>query len=167
MYSHTDISCLGDLYIRARISIQTPVPKEVGVALLFVGFLFFFYVLVYLRSGFLGETESRLDFLITWGPYRFCRHPQFLSFFAMILGMDLMFRSATGVVFSFALSIPSVVYRGRVEDELLRNKFGEEWENYADEVEFPFPRLRRRRRNRWVFPIKMGAVDRKTALTRR
>ena len=119
------------------------VSKEIGVVLLVCGSLIFVYVLLYLRSGFFGETEPKLDFLITKGPYRFCRHPQYLSFIIMILGIDLMFRSVLGTVFTLVLSIPSVVYRAKIEDELLRNKFHEEWENYAGRVGFLFPRLRK------------------------
>jgi len=116
--------------------------KEIGVALLVGGGLVFIYVLLYLRSGFFGETEPKLDFLITAGPYRFCRHPQYLSFIIMLLGIDLLFMSAVGIVFTFTLSIPSAVYRARVEDRLLRQKFGKEWENYADKVGFLFPKLK-------------------------
>lgn len=123
--------------------IEIPFPKEIGTALLMSGFLIFFYVLLYLRSGFFGETEPKLDFLITKGPYGFCRHPQYLSFIIIILGIDLMFRSLIGLVFTFALSIPSMFYRAKIEDKLLRDKFGKEWENYADKVGFLFPRVKR------------------------
>jgi len=115
--------------------------KEIGIVLFVSGGLFFVYVLLYLRNGFFGETEPKLDFLITAGPYRFCRHPQYLSFIIIILGFDLMFMSAVGIVFTFTLSIPSVICRARVEDRLLRKKFGKEWENYADRVGFLFPKL--------------------------
>jgi len=121
---------------------EIPVSKEVGVVFLICGGLIFVYVLLYLRSGFFGETEPKLDFLVTKGPYRFCRHPLYLSFIIMILGIDLMFKSVIGVAFTLALSIPSVVYRARIEDALLRKKFGEEWENYADRVGFLFPGCR-------------------------
>jgi len=120
--------------------------KEIGVALFVSGGLFFVCVLLYLRSGFFGETEPKLDFLITTGPYRFCRHPQYLSFIIMILAFDLMFRSVVGIVFTFTLSIPSTVYRAKVEDRLLRKKFGKEWENYADKVGFLFPKLKNKHR---------------------
>ncbi|MFB0567810.1 MAG: isoprenylcysteine carboxylmethyltransferase family protein [Candidatus Bathyarchaeia archaeon] len=123
--------------------IEIPFPKEIGTALLMSGFLIFFYVLLYLRSGFFGETEPKLDFLITKGPYGFCRHPQYLSFIIIILGIDLMFRSLIGLVFTFALSIPSMFYRAKIEDKLLRDKFGKEWENYAHKVGFLFPRVKR------------------------
>ena len=118
------------------------VPKELGLVILLCGSLLFVYVLLYLRSGFFGETEPDSGFLITEGPYRFCRHPQYLSFIIMIFGFDLMFRSMMAIVFTLALSIPSVVYRGKVEDRLLRKRFGEEWGNYAEKVGFLFPKLR-------------------------
>jgi len=125
---------------------EVPVPKEVGLFVLICGSLLFIYVLFYLRSGFFGETEPRLDSLITEGPYRFCRHPQYLSFIMMIFGFDLMFRSIIAIAFTLALSIPSVVYRGKVEDRLLRKRFGEEWESYAEKVGFLFPKFR----GKWV-----------------
>ena len=118
-------------------------PREIGEALLVCGFLIFAYVLFYLRSGFFGETEPKLDHLITEGPYRFCRHPQYLSFIVMVLGINLMLRSVIGVVFTFIVSIPSAVYRGKIEDKLLQDKFGEEWRKYADKVGFLLPKLRR------------------------
>jgi protein-S-isoprenylcysteine O-methyltransferase Ste14 len=121
---------------------EMSVPKELGLVILLCGSLVFVYVLLYLRSGFFGETEPKLDSLITEGPYRFCRHPQYLSFVIMIFGFDLMFRSIVAMVFTAAISIPSVVYRGKVEDRLLRKRFGEEWERYAEKVGFLLPKLR-------------------------
>lgn len=137
------LSFMANLSIGLFDPLEIPVPKEIGLALLVLGSLFFVYVLFYLRSGFFGETEPRLDFLIQEGPYAHSRHPQYLSFTVMILGFDLMFRSILGVVFTFVLSIPSVVYRARVEDRLLRERFGKEWEEYAKKVGFLLPKLRR------------------------
>lgn len=109
-----------------------------------MGSLFFVYVLLYLRSGFFGETEPKLNHLFTRGPYRFCRHPQYLSFIIIIFGFDLVFRSILGILFTLTLSIPSAAYRGKVEDRMLKKKFGKEWENYAEQVGFLFPRFRKR-----------------------
>ena len=121
---------------------KIPVLREIGIILIVFGSSFFVYVLFYLRKGFLGNTEPKLDFLITKGPYRFCRHPQYLSFIIMVLGFDLMFRSMIGIAFTIFLSIPSVVYRARVEDKLLKNKFVNEWENYAKDTGFIFPKIK-------------------------
>jgi len=62
--------------------------KEIGMAVLFLGSAFFVYVLLCLRSGFLGETDPKLDYPITKDPYRLCRHPQYLSFI-MIFGFEI------------------------------------------------------------------------------
>ncbi|MDH5754193.1 MAG: phosphatidylethanolamine N-methyltransferase family protein [Candidatus Bathyarchaeota archaeon] len=94
------LSFAANLIICFLDPIEVSVSKDIGVALLICGSLIFVYVLLYLRSGFFGETEPKLDFLITKGPYRFCRHPLYLSFIIMILGIDLMFRSVMGIVFT-------------------------------------------------------------------
>ncbi len=112
-----------------------------GEFLIVAGALLFVYVLAHLRRGFFGETEPVLDHLITDGPYRFCRHPLYLSFIILILGVDLMFGSILGVTFTLFLSIPSAFYRARVEDRLLKEKFGELWVRYARRVGFFLPRL--------------------------
>lgn len=124
--------------------IEILVLNEIGVAILICGFLIFVYVLLYLRSGFFGETKPELDFLITKGPYRFCRHPQYLSFIIMIFGIDLMFRSPLGIIITITLAIPSLVYRAKIEDRLLEKKFGTEWEEYAKRVGFLIPKWKRR-----------------------
>jgi len=123
---------------------QIPVPKEVGATIMIFGGLFFVYVLLYLRSGFFGETAPELDFLITKGTYQFCRHPLYLSFIIMILGLDMAFGSVVGVAFTITLSIPTVVYRARTEDRLLRKRFGKEWEDYANKVGLLFPKFGKR-----------------------
>jgi len=67
-------------------------------------------------------------------------------FFVIIaLDINLMLKSALATAFTLGLSISSLVYRGKVEDKLLRKKFGEEWENYAGKVGFLFPKLRKQR----------------------
>ena len=115
--------------------------KKVGWVLLFSGSLFFTYVVYYLRSGFFGNVEPVLDFLITNGPYKFCRHPLYFSFILLVFGFDLLFGSIVGFVFTVAVSIPTVIYRGRAEEKLLKTRFGKEWDDYAEKVGFQFPKI--------------------------
>jgi protein-S-isoprenylcysteine O-methyltransferase Ste14 len=109
--------------------------------LIVVSAVIFVYTVAYLRKGFFGETEPVLDHLVTRGPYRFCRHPLYLSFIVLIFGLDLWLGSFLGVAHTLFLSIPSAVYRARVEDGLLREKFGTEWVAYAERVGFLIPKL--------------------------
>ncbi len=119
-----------------------------GETLIVVGAVLFFYTIAYLRRGFFGETEPVLDHLVTGGPYSFCRHPLYLGFIILIFGLDLWLGSALGVAHTLLLSVPSVVYRARVEDRLLREKFGAEWAAYAERVGFFLPKLTRDRSKR-------------------
>jgi len=115
----------------------------IGNVLMVASAVLFVYTVAYLRRGFFGETEPVLEHLVTEGPYRFCRHPLYLSFIVLILGLDLWLGSVLGVAHTLFLSIPSVVYRARVEDRLLREKFGAEWVAYAERVGFLIPKLMR------------------------
>ena len=137
------VSFMANILVSFFDPTEIPLPKDVGLVFLIIGFLFFVYVIFYLRSGFFGETEPKLDFLVKDGPYRFCRHPQYLGFLIIIFGLDLMFGSIIGVFFTFTISFLSVVYRARIEDELLRKKFGKEWEDYASNVGFLFPMFKK------------------------
>ena len=111
--------------------------------LMVVSAILFVYTVAYLRRGFFGETETVLDHIVTGGPYRIYRHPLYLSFIVLILGLDLLLGSVLCVAHTLFLSIPSVVYRARVEDKLLRENFGAEWVAYAERVGFLIPKLTR------------------------
>jgi protein-S-isoprenylcysteine O-methyltransferase Ste14 len=84
-----------------------------------------------------------LDHLVTDGPYAFCRHPLYLCFLVVVLGAGLYMGSAVSVVYTFALSLPSAVFRAMREDERLRERFGEEWVRYAERVGIFLPRVGR------------------------
>jgi protein-S-isoprenylcysteine O-methyltransferase Ste14 len=110
--------------------------RALGQVLFLMGGLLMIYVTYYLRLGFLGEVEPNLDHLVTSGPYRWCRHPLYLSFMAMVLGIDLMFGSPFGVLATLFLALPSVIYRARLEEKALADRFGEEWEAYKGRTRF-------------------------------
>jgi len=129
-----------------------PATKLAGAALLVVSGALFVYVFSYLRGGFLGETEPVLDYLLTDGPYGFCRHPLYLCFLMIVLGLGLYVGSWLSLAYTVLLSAPSAVYRAKREDELLRERFGDEWVRYSERVGMFLPRLEGRRRNQ-------GAVD--------
>jgi len=112
--------------------IESATVKTAGKVILFLGGLFFLYVCYYLRMGLMGEVEPNLDHLVTWGPYRWCRHPLYLSFVLIIMGFDLVFGSLLGILCTLFLAIPSTIYRARLEEKALADRFGEEWEGYKE-----------------------------------
>ena len=111
--------------------------RALGQVVFLLGGLLLLYVTCYLRSGFLGEVEPNLDHLATAGPYRWCRPPLYLSFMVIILlGIDLMFGSPVGILATLFLALPSVIYRARLEEKALADRFGEEWEAYKKRTRF-------------------------------
>ena len=110
--------------------------RTAGKAILFLAGLLFVYVCYYLRKGFLGEVEPNLDHLVTTGPYRWCRHPLYFSFMLIIMGFDLMFGSLLGILVTLFLAVPSVIYRARLEEKALADRFGQEWEAYKERTRF-------------------------------
>ena len=106
--------------------------RTLGQVVFLLGFLLLLYVTYYLRSGFLGEVEPNLEHLVTAGPYRWCRHPLYLSFMVIVLGIDLMLGSPLGVLVTLFLALPSTIYRARLEEKALADRFGEEWEGYKE-----------------------------------
>lgn len=110
--------------------------RAVGQVVFLLGGLLMLYVVYYLRRGFFGEVEPNLDRLVTKGPYRWCRHPLYLSFMVIVLGIDLMFGSPLGVLATLFLALPSAIYRARLEEKALAHCFSEEWEAYKEKTRF-------------------------------
>ena len=80
--------------------------------------------------------------LIRRGPYRIVRHP-------IYLGMLLMFLATMAIMTLWQLMLPALVLflagteiRVRLEDRLLRSRFGAEFEAYRDAVPAYLPGLR-------------------------
>ncbi|EIN09218.1 hypothetical protein PUNSTDRAFT_134381 [Punctularia strigosozonata HHB-11173 SS5] len=95
--------------------------------------------------------------LVTSGPYTFVRHPSYTAVGLMMVGAITCVSAPQGYAnysgFSStalggtwlwtwyvlsAFSLLSVVKRGRVEDDALKARFGEEWNTYRDRVPYKF-----------------------------
>lgn len=67
--------------------------------------------------------------LVDSGPYRRLRHPRYLGIILFNIGMALVFRSGLTLILSAAL-ILVLLWRIRDEECLLRETFGQEWQEY-------------------------------------
>jgi protein-S-isoprenylcysteine O-methyltransferase Ste14 len=79
--------------------------------------------------------------LVQSGPYRFIRHPAYAGYLLMALGISLGYSSLVGLASVFALLLPSLVYRIKVEEKLLGECFGEAYHQYARKVKRLIPNL--------------------------
>jgi protein-S-isoprenylcysteine O-methyltransferase Ste14 len=68
--------------------------------------------------------------LITDGIYKTLRHPAYLGLLCLFLGIPLSEGSWGGIVLAIAGGFPAVIYRIILEEQFLRQWFGEQYESY-------------------------------------
>jgi protein-S-isoprenylcysteine O-methyltransferase Ste14 len=69
--------------------------------------------------------------LVQSGPYRIIRHPAYAGYLLMALGLALGYSSLLGFLSTLLILLPAVAYRIRVEERLLAEHFGTQFEEYA------------------------------------
>ena len=83
-------------------------------------------------SGHVSVVEGQP--LVQSGPYRFIRHPAYAGYILIALGLSLGYSSLAGLAAILFLLLPSVIYRIGVEDKLLADHFGGQFNEYAVKV---------------------------------
>jgi protein-S-isoprenylcysteine O-methyltransferase Ste14 len=78
--------------------------------------------------------------VIRQGPFRFIRHPIYLSEIMFYLGL-LMFRTSLAAAFVWILAIVFFVVIARYEEKLLLARFGDDYRQYMKDVGMFLPRL--------------------------
>jgi protein-S-isoprenylcysteine O-methyltransferase Ste14 len=79
--------------------------------------------------------------LVTTGVYSLIRHPAYLGALGQLVGIALCFGSLIGIATGVLAGIPALVYRIRVEEQALREWFGQEYEQYTKRTCRMIPRL--------------------------
>ena len=115
--------------------------QAVGLVMVGSGFLLFVWS-VLARGRYASAWAMREDQkLVTWGPYRFVRHPSYLAYFLLFIGLPLALLNLVAVV--PLIGIPGYVYIARVEEELLVARFGDEYSKYQQTTGKFLPRLQK------------------------
>lgn len=78
--------------------------------------------------------------LVTWGPYRYVRHPSYAGYFLMFVGLFLLWPNVFTILPLAA--IPGYVRVTFDEEKLLVQRFGEEYEEYRKKAGRFIPGLR-------------------------
>ena len=119
-----------------------------GFYIIMIGLILYIYSLIY--------QISHRSQLIKRGPYKVVRHPQYLAFITMTLGMTVV-AFQTSPIFEFPVSYESVfsvlffiwigevlayILLGKIEEIALKAKYGDEFLEYRNRVAFIVPFLK-------------------------
>ncbi|MEW6243929.1 MAG: methyltransferase [Bacillota bacterium] len=87
---------------------------------------FVFWAAAFIKAAFMGEVAPILPVLVSTGPYRVVHHPVYIGMTVALFGVALTLISGAGTIGTLLLFLPSEVYRARLEDKALAQKFGKE-----------------------------------------
>ncbi len=101
-----------------------PPPNYPGIAVAMLGVFVGFYTLGFNKVGNFNispilKPDARL---ITSGPYRFVRHPMYLSVVLFLLGMAVQAGESTGWV-GFLVSTTAMLGKAEMEEKILLEQF--------------------------------------------
>jgi len=106
-----------------------------GVTLGILGILLRLWAVLILRERYTRTLLVHDDHGIErGGPYRFVRHPGYVGSLLTLNGVGLASCSAAVFAASVAATFVAYAYRVRVEDAMLVDTFGDEYESYRREV---------------------------------
>ncbi|MCW4013371.1 MAG: isoprenylcysteine carboxylmethyltransferase family protein [Candidatus Bathyarchaeota archaeon] len=122
-----------------NIYIMIGVPQIIGLSLFFIGCLLHAWSVV-VRERYATSWSMREDHkLITEPPYSLVRHPSYLAYMLMIIGITLVWLKWFTLLPWVA--IPGYVMVSRREEELLIERFGDQYREYMKQVGAFIPRL--------------------------
>jgi protein-S-isoprenylcysteine O-methyltransferase Ste14 len=122
-------------YVQLRFLFDSSV-QVIGLAMMVFG-----YVLV-----FWGIRAIEYDRLVTRGPYRYVRHPQYLGYFIIFFGFFLLLLNLVALIPLF--SIPGEVRMATLEEQFLTERYGDSYGMYQRITGKFIPRIRSvKRRN--------------------
>jgi protein-S-isoprenylcysteine O-methyltransferase Ste14 len=115
--------------------------QAVGISLTVFGyFLFIWSVLARGRCSTAWEMSENHR-LVTWGPYRYVRHPSYLAYFILFTGLFLTLLNIVAII--PLLAIPGYVRITAIEEELLTRRFGDAYKQYQQETGKFWPKRKR------------------------
>jgi protein-S-isoprenylcysteine O-methyltransferase Ste14 len=103
-----------------------------GAVIIILGISLFVWARRVLGTNYSGHVSVKEgQELVQNGPYRVLRHPAYMGYFLMALGIGLGYSSIAGLIVIFVLLLPVMVYRINLEEKMLAGHFREAYYEYA------------------------------------
>jgi len=116
----------------ATFQFHTLWTKAISVGLVLLGSILFVWARRTLDRHYSGHVSVKKEQeLVQSGPYRIIRHPAYAGYLFMAFGLALGYSSLLGLVSTLLILLPATVYRIYVEDRMLAEHFGTQFEEYA------------------------------------
>ncbi len=112
-----------------------------GVVVLGTGWFLFLWSVVVRGQFSVAWKMTANHQLVTWGPYRYIRHPSYMGYFLMFLGFFLLWLNLIALL--PLIAIPGYVRISASEEELLAKRFGDEYRKYQQQTGKFVPRFRK------------------------
>jgi protein-S-isoprenylcysteine O-methyltransferase Ste14 len=113
----------------------------IGVSMIIIGMLIRMMAIMTLKANFSGMLRIREGHTLTKnGIYRWIRHPAYLGAIILFLGIPVIASSIIGFLVMFLL-VPYLVHRIKLEEKMLTERFGAEYEEYARHTKKLIPYL--------------------------
>lgn len=116
-----------------RLSTAKTTTQAVSYPLFGLGLALNLLSLIALKRGISGKIEPVTE-LVTSGIYAWLRHPMYVSFTISMLALDFLLGSVLGILFTLVAFLPSMVWRARLEEQALAQRFGKVWKDYVESV---------------------------------
>jgi protein-S-isoprenylcysteine O-methyltransferase Ste14 len=136
MASYVILIVIGVQHVLVGSYVQLQFPFDSSLQAIGFAMMVFGYITVFLSLRALDY-----DKLVTWGPYRYVRHPQYVGYFIIFAGFFLLLLNP--VALAPFLSIPGEVRMATLEEEFLTKKFGGSYVNYQKATGKFLPKLSR------------------------
>jgi protein-S-isoprenylcysteine O-methyltransferase Ste14 len=102
-----------------------------GVVLSALGYALIFTSGLALGRQYSADVTIQKDHqLVTWGVYRFIRHPRYLGVIVLAVGVPLVFHSWIGLLACLYFT-GLVLFRIKDEEIAMHKEFGAQWETYC------------------------------------
>lgn len=116
--------------------------RSFGLALMLFGTAFNIWGRLYLNSNWADQVRIYDDqTLITTGPYRIVRHPLYASLIWMFYGAAIAYLNPLAALENTLIFIPAMIYRSNLEENALRNTFGDAYSDYRKNTGRFFPSI--------------------------
>lgn len=105
---------------------------SIGPGLVILGSILFVWARRTLGANYSGHVSVKKEQeLLQNGPYQIVRHPAYAGYLFIALGLALGYSSLLGFASTLLILLPAIVYRIRVEDRMLAEHFGAQFEQYT------------------------------------